>query len=160
MKVGYYFALDEFTQSPTADRLGIELHASADQINALKALCVFTLDPIRAWFDRPVLVTSGLRTPELNKAIGGSASSQHIIGEAADIKIEGLSSQDIVAGVRAMGILFDQCIAYAPERGGHVHISFTKRRDNRRQFLYAPANGGYRNLDTDIHRAQIKALGE
>lgn len=147
IKVGRYFYLEEFTASPTATRLGITLCPDTNEKDAIKDLCDKVLDPIREYFGEPVIVTSGFRTLELNKAIGGSRRSQHMWGEAADIKIGGLSSLEIARAVKDLKLDFDQCIVYAPERGGHAHISFTRRRDNRRQFLYAPAEGGYTPLE-------------
>ena len=68
---------------------------------------------------------------------------QHVRGEAADIKVPGTSSEEVVRVLVHSGIPFDQAIWYAPERGGHVHVSYTARRANRRQTLHAPASGGY-----------------
>jgi hypothetical protein len=101
------------------------------------------LDPLRAVLGVPVRVTSGYRAEEFNAAIGGAASSQHVLGEAADIKVPGTSSEEVVRVLVHSGIPFDQAIWYAPERGGHVHVSYTARRANRRQLLHAPARGGY-----------------
>ena len=86
MKMSTNFTLSEMISSQTATRLGIDNTPNDDQIENLKELCEKVLQPIRDKFG-PVRVTSGLRVPELNTAIGGSGSSQHCKGEAADINM-------------------------------------------------------------------------
>ena len=72
-----------------------------------------------------------------------SEGGQHTLGEAADIWAEGLTGEELAMVIHQVGLPFDQVIWYAPERGGHVHVSFTERRPNRAQVLHAPAAGGY-----------------
>jgi uncharacterized protein YcbK (DUF882 family) len=102
------------------------------------------LDPLRAALGKPVRVTSGFRSPEVNQAVKGSPTSQHMLGEAADIKTDGLNASELLAVIVRSELPFDQAIGYDPERGGHVHVSYTIRRANRREMLWAPASGGYR----------------
>ena len=80
-----YFTLREFTTSATASRLGIDNTPSQQAVNNLNALVTHLLDPLREKYGRPIYVNSGYRCEELNKAVGGSRSSQHMTGEAADI---------------------------------------------------------------------------
>lgn len=80
-----YFTLRELTASATASRLGIDNTPSPQAVNNLNALVTHLLDPLREKFGRPIYVNSGYRCPELNKAVGGSLTSQHLTGEAADI---------------------------------------------------------------------------
>lgn len=80
-----YFTLRELTASATASRLGIDNTPSPQAMNNLNALVTHLLDPLREKFGRPIYVNSGYRCPELNKAVGGSLTSQHLTGEAADI---------------------------------------------------------------------------
>ena len=63
--------------------------------------------------------------------------------EAVDIKVDGMSAQELAAFILRSGLPVDQVIWYAPERGGHVHLSYTRARANRRQAMHAPAGGGY-----------------
>lgn len=80
-----YFTLRELTASATASRLGIDNTPTRQAVNNLNALITHLLDPLREKFGRPIYVNSGYRCPELNKAVGGSLTSQHLTGEAADI---------------------------------------------------------------------------
>jgi hypothetical protein len=64
-------------------------------------------------------------------------------GEAVDIKATGLSAEQLAGAIVRTGLPFDQVIWYAPERGGHVHLSYTEKRPNRWEVLYAPPAGGY-----------------
>ncbi|HET6497248.1 MAG TPA: D-Ala-D-Ala carboxypeptidase family metallohydrolase, partial [Thermoleophilia bacterium] len=101
------------------------------------------LEPIREAVARPVRVTSGYRSPAVNAAVGGSSRSQHSKGEAADIKVDGMAAPELRNAIVAAGVPFDQLIWYAPERGGHVHVSYAIGRTQRGQVIYAPAGGGY-----------------
>ena len=142
-KLGQFFTLAELARSSVAERLGIDnTPPPAAQAN-LERLVLRVLDPLRAAVGRPVSVTSGYRSAVVNQAIDGSPTSQHMSGEAVDIKVDGLTAVQLAAVIVRLGVPFDQVIWYAPERGGHVHVSYTETRANRRQTLHAPASGGY-----------------
>lgn len=127
--------------------------APASIRNALFLLASATLEPLRAKIASVVganragiRINSGYRSPERNAATAGSSStSQHMTGEAVDLAALNMSSLDVVTLLwNSPEIPVDQVILYAPERGGHVHVSYTVKRRNRRQFLYAPAGStGY-----------------
>lgn len=85
MQLSENFTLEEFVDSPTAKRLGINNNPGKEQINNLKKLCQTILQPIRNEFGQAITVTSGYRSELLNRKIGGSITSQHLKGEAADI---------------------------------------------------------------------------
>lgn len=85
MKLSYNFTLNELTKSPTAKRLGINNEPSEQELKQLMALCEKILQPIRDEYGEPIVVSSGFRCSKLNKAVGGSPTSQHVKGEAADI---------------------------------------------------------------------------
>lgn len=80
-----YFTLHELTRSSTATKMGISNIPTSNALNQLNLLMDTILDPIREKWGKPIIVTSGYRSPELNKAINGSATSQHVLGQAADI---------------------------------------------------------------------------
>jgi len=80
-----YFTIRELTRSATASRLGIDNAPTASVERNLTALVDNILDPLREAWGRPITVTSGYRCPALNKAVGGSRTSQHLRGMAADI---------------------------------------------------------------------------
>lgn len=88
-----HFTVGEFFRSGTAIRLGIDNNpdahpregiSTAEVVENLRALCTEVLEPLRRRVGR-VIVTSGYRCQELNKAVGGVWNSQHLKGEAADI---------------------------------------------------------------------------
>lgn len=80
-----YFSINELTKSATAKRLGIDNTPTTQVTNNLVALVNGVLDPVREAFGQPIIVTSGYRCKALNKAVGGVATSQHQLGQAADI---------------------------------------------------------------------------
>ena len=139
-----FFSWAELLTSSAASRLGLDNTPTEEARACLAALVANVLDPLRAALGRPLRITSGFRTPAVNEAVHGSPTSQHMLGEAVDIKADGLVAAQLLAVVVRSGLPFDQAIGYDPERGGHVHLSFTTRRPNRREVLWAPASGGYR----------------
>lgn len=78
------FTLHELTYSVTANANKIYNLPSKDVIINLKALCTHVLQPLRNYLGVPVVISSGYRSPVLNKKIGGAANSQHLYGMAAD----------------------------------------------------------------------------
>ena len=81
-----YFSIEELTFSKTAERLEIDNHPTDPEIrDNLMALIMKVLDPLRDAYGNPIYVNSGYRSPFLNSLIGGSASSQHLKGQAVDI---------------------------------------------------------------------------
>ena len=74
---------------------------NSEAIIISEKLC-YILEAIRAHFEKPVTVTSGYRTPEYNAKIGGAVKSQHILGLAADIKINGVAPDDIASYARTL----------------------------------------------------------
>ena len=132
MRISPHFSYDELTRSDTGLRLGIVNTPNGAQLRALTALCNNILEPISDGLKRRVWVSSGFRCPELNTAIGGSETSQHMKGEAADIEIEGLSTDEAFKAIVALNLPFDQIIS---EFGRWVHISYHE--PGRREQLYA-----------------------
>lgn len=142
-RVGRFFTLAELTVSSAAKRLGLDNTPTPDAEQALQFLTTYVLDPLRQALGPRMRVTSGYRSPAVNEAVDGSATSQHMKGEAVDLVVDGIASDRVAALIVKSGIPFDQLIWYAPERGGHVHVSLSAQRANRGQVLHAPAAGGY-----------------
>jgi len=142
MKITNNFSLKELTASDTAKAKQINNMPGYTQVAALKALCENVLQPLREHLGKPIHIKSGYRSPELNKAIGGSSSSDHCAGRAADIKVDGLTAKELATIIVELELPFDQLIGYVPERGGHIHISF-RNGANRAQRLWAGSKGGY-----------------
>ncbi len=80
-----YFTENELTRSAMAEKLGIDNSPTPEAIKNLESLVCNVLDPLREKFGRPILVNSGYRCSELNKADGGAKDSDHLFGMAADI---------------------------------------------------------------------------
>ncbi len=85
-RISMHFTWEEMLRSETADRLGINNYPQDREIkNAIRELVKRLLQPLRLSYGEAIRVSSGYRCKELNKIVGGVASSQHIKGEAADI---------------------------------------------------------------------------
>ena len=144
MRLSPHFNLGEMTKSQTALRMGMDNDPDEETIEALTTLCVEALEPIREHFGRPVVVNSGFRSGRVNKAIGGSATSQHCRGEAADVEVPGLDNEILYLWA-AENIDFDQLILeyyYAGEESsGWVHVSYVSRGTNRKQRLRIDKSG-------------------
>lgn len=138
MKLSPNFHLSEFVQSQTAARRGIKNQPGEAELTALRLLCAHVLEPVRLHFGKPVVISSGYRSPALNRAIGGAPSSQHVKGEAADFEIPGVSNVDVCRWMEA-NIHYDQLILefYTPGQpnSGWVHVSY--RQPYRNQELTA-----------------------
>lgn len=80
-----HFTLQELTESSTAKLMEIENYPDRDALENLHRLTKELLEPVRIAWSMPIAVTSGYRCPELNRAVGGSKTSQHLLGQAADI---------------------------------------------------------------------------
>jgi hypothetical protein len=107
---------------------------------ALTLLCWHVLDPLRRGLGRSVRVTSGWRRPSGNAAVGGSQTSQHLTGEAADVVVEGMNARELARAVMRHAETWDQLIWYPDEGGpGWVHVSYESdpSKPQRRQVLRA-----------------------
>ena len=87
MKLSEHFSLSEFERSATATKLGIDNSVPSQYIPALEQLCKEILEPLRAFAQQPIIISSGYRCPQLNIKVGGVYSSQHTLGEACDIRL-------------------------------------------------------------------------
>lgn len=142
MKLSEHFNLSEFTKSDYAIRNNIGNTPSEDIVGKLKELCLKVLEPVRHLLGKPVKVNSGYRGSALNKAIGGSESSQHCKGEAADIEILGQDNRELAIWIKN-NCDFDQLILefYDPKEkdpnSGWVHVSYVSCQKNRHSILTA-----------------------
>ena len=83
------FSYDELIASATAKRLGLDNTPNEEEKEKLRRLAIEILQPIRDAWRAPIVVNSGYRSEEVNKAVGGVKTSQHRLGEAADVKVGG-----------------------------------------------------------------------
>lgn len=122
VKLSQNFYLDEFTRSQTAARFGIDNSAPPAPSIRLMRLCRNLLQPLRNEIG-PIHISSGYRSPALNKKIGGSKNSQHPLGLAADITATGKTPHQLAACIHARGG-YDQLIL---EFGEWVHVSIPEK---------------------------------
>ena len=85
MKISEHISMKEALRSNTAKRLGIDNMPDNDTLVNMQITAQHIFEPLRNKFNEPIYISSFYRSPELNKAIGGSTSSQHCKGEAIDI---------------------------------------------------------------------------
>ena len=144
-RLGDHFTLDEFTRSNAASDAGIPNTPTEEHIAAMRLLVAHVLDPLRKLLG-PIKVTSGYRSKAVNDELrkrgkNASKTSQHMVGEAADIVVPGFSPKRVATAIVTSGAPFDQVIWYD---GGWVHVSYTAKRANRGEVLHSPSTGGYR----------------
>lgn len=127
MKLSNNFTLEELTKSQQAVRQGIDNTPSQTVVNNLSELVLKVLQPLREQLGKMIHVSSGYRSVELNKAIGGSKTSDHCLGYAADIEVQGISNKQLFDYIKA-NFKFTQLILefYNPsdENSGWVHVSY------------------------------------
>ena len=139
MKLSKNFTLSELTKSQTAVRKNIKNEPSTAHVENLIHLAETVLQPVRDHFGKPVVISSGYRSPELCEAIGSSSKSQHARGEAADFEIMGVDNMQLAMWINK-NTNFDQLILEFYEPGdpnsGWVHCSAV-REGSRAQVLKA-----------------------
>ena len=139
MKLSNNFHLKELTKSETADRLGLKNQPTEEQLVALTVVVNQVLQPVREKFGI-VTVNSGIRSEEVNKAVGGSKNSQHCKGEAVDFECYSVSNWELAKWIQSE-LDFDQLILEFYKKGdphsGWVHCSYSRFGNNRRQQLTA-----------------------
>ena len=139
MKLSKHFTLYEFTKSQSALRLGIDNTPPPVAVDNLTQLVVNVLQPLREHYGVPLRISSGYRSPALNKAIGGARNSDHMTGCAADIEVVGIPNPTLAAYIRDT-LPFTQLILefYTPgiPNSGWVHVSYD-RTNLRKQVLTA-----------------------
>lgn len=142
MNLSKNFTLAELTKSETAIRRGIDNIPSDEVLNNLTTLCNMVLQKVRNSHG-VVTVTSGYRSPELNKAIGGSTTSDHCKGLAVDFEVPGLDNRELALWIED-NLTFKQLILEFYTEGepnsGWVHCSFEEG-ENNNQVLRAVKEG-------------------
>lgn len=123
MKLTEHFTLEELTLSDTALRTGIKNIPSPNIIGNMKVLAE-GLEQVRSLLNAPIFITSGFRSPTLNRFIGGTSTSAHCLGYAADFKCPAFGNPvEVVRAIKASGIKYDQLICEG-DVNGWTHISF------------------------------------
>lgn len=132
--MGKYFTIAELVKSDTADKKKINNKPTKEVENNLNQLITNILDPLRESWGNPIIVSSGYRCQELNKAVGGAKTSQHTLGQAADIHTKSNTKEDnkkLFELIKQLKLPFDQLINEYNYKW--VHVSYSPR--NRRQIL-------------------------
>lgn len=132
--MGKYFNIAELTKSDTATKKKINNVPTKQIETNLNQLVDNILDPLREAYGEPIIVSSGYRCPELNKAVGGATSSQHTLGQAADIHTKSNTKEDnkkLFDLIKGLKLPYDQLINEYGYKW--VHVSYSPR--NRRQVL-------------------------
>lgn len=133
IQLSRHFRLSEFTRSATAIRCGIDNSPEIEDIQALQSLCINVLEPLRERFG-VIRITSGYRCLQLNEAIGGSRTSQHLFGEAADIHVGSRETALKYFNFIRDNLDFDQMLLEMKAGKVHcLHVSYTAERMNRRK---------------------------
>lgn len=138
------FTLAEMTKSETALRHDMDNTPGEAEIASLKLLCEKVLQPVRDHYGKGVKVNSGFRHPEVNAKVGGSKTSDHCRGQAADIEIPGIANAELAKWI-VDNLDFRQVILefYTPgiPDSGWVHVSYIAE-DNKKQVLTATKRDG------------------
>ncbi len=146
MKLSNYLSLAEVTRSDTAKRKGISNEPTAEHLDNLKVIAVEVFDKVREYFGVPIFVSSGYRSAALNKAIGGSSTSDHNLGKALDLDQDGhgngVTNADVFNFIKNT-LEFDQLIwEFGTDKNPDwVHVGYRKGA-NRKQILKAVREGG------------------
>ena len=139
--ISEHITYKEATASNKAKQLGISNTPNEKELRAMKLLADKVFEPLRKWYGKPIQVTSFFRSAKINKAIGGSATSQHSLGQAIDI--DTVSDNKKLFDYIKDNLTFDQLIwEYGNDNAPDwVHVSYSEIR-NRKQILRATKSGG------------------
>ena len=131
--ISKHITIEEATQSPTALRMGIKNVPNNEELEAMKYVAENLFEPIREWYNAPIKINSFFRCVALNKAVKGSLTSGHVLGNSIDIsggnKIE---NKKIFDFIKTSGLNYDQVINEYDYTW--IHISL-KKTGNRKQLL-------------------------
>lgn len=143
MKLSEHLDLAEVTRSTDAKRRGISNEPTAEHIENFKIIAEKIFEPIRKHFGVPIFISSGYRSSALNKAIGGASSSQHLLGQALDLDMDGTSggvTNKMVFEYIKNNLDFDQLINEF--NYSWVHVSYNTKGKQRKQILDATKING------------------
>ena len=134
MNITPHFTLEELTASEAADRNGWDNTPNESELQNLKRLADF-LEQVKVVLNgKPIMVNSAFRCKLVNDSVGSKDSSQHRVGCAADIRVPGMTPDQVVKAVIASGLHFDQIIREF-DRWTHISVPNTPDTAARRQAL-------------------------
>lgn len=120
--ISEHITFEEATKSPTALRLGIKNIPNDEQLKNMEIVASTCFEPLRKWYGKPIKINSFFRCEELNAAVKGSNTSQHIQGKAIDIDAGSRVENKKIFEWCKFNLKFDQLIW--EYEGAWVHISF------------------------------------
>ena len=132
--------MEELCRSATAERHGLRNWPAAGDEECrvrenLRSLCIDVLQPLREHVGKPIVVNSGYRSKEVNRLVGGVKNSQHLAGEAADLRIESTKQGREWAEWIMDNCDFDQMLLESNGRSVWLHVSAKRDKSlNRRTF--------------------------
>ncbi len=140
MNLSEHFTLEELTASETAARNGWDNSPNLNELSNLKRLAEFLEQVKSVVGGKPVMINSAFRSKLVNDAVGSKDSSQHRIGCAADIRVPGMTPDDVVKAVIAADIGYDQVIREF-DRWTHISIPNNPEDKPRQQALIIDRSG-------------------
>ena len=135
-----HFTLAELTASEVADRFGWDNTPNESEMENLRRLAAFLEEVKSVLGGKPIMVNSAFRSKAVNDAVGSKDTSQHRVGCAADIRVPGMTPDEVVKTVIASKIGYDQVIREF-DRWTHISVPNTKDAAPRRQALIIDKQG-------------------
>lgn len=149
MKITENFNMEEFAVSGSYPKLAKLPIEGSKEWNNIIELVKNLLQPIRTAINAPMKITSGYRSKELNKKVGGAVNSNHLYGMAADVQTT--DNISMVKVLRDLGVDFDECIIEYPKFKNDeiddckwVHLAYNKNNNRKKTLYYCGDGKGYR----------------
>jgi hypothetical protein len=130
--ISKHISIKEATQSNTAIRFGIKNNPNSIELEAMNLVANELFEPLREWYGKPIKINSFFRCEELNKKVGGSKTSGHVLGNSIDIDAGSIEENKKLFNYIKDNLMFDQLIN--EYNFSWVHISY-KKNANRKQIL-------------------------
>lgn len=130
--ISKHITFKEATQSNTAIRFGIKNNPNSIELEAMILVANQLFEPLREWYGKPIKINSFFRCEELNKKVGGSKTSGHVLGNSIDIDAGSIEENKKLFNYIKDNLMFDQLIN--EYNFSWVHISY-KKNSNRKQIL-------------------------
>lgn len=136
-----YFSIAEFLRSDAAEKYQVSNIPGDEELSKvltnINTLVNRVLDPLRAMVGRPIIITSGYRSRQINELVGGSKTSQHLTGKAADFHVQGFTQQQMNVVYQTIQMLFDfdQLIFYPSKN--IIHVSWDGNKNRQQSWVKA-----------------------
>lgn len=131
-----FFTLGELTKSSTASRYHIDNTPSDDIVRNLQYGVDMVLDPLRRIYGKPIVITSGYRSPQLNKKVGGVANSWHTQGNAADIHVSSVTEATKLFSILQKIPSVDTALFEHSTSGQWLHVQWNGHKTPRHHFNF------------------------